>query len=81
MTNESGSSRYWTKTLTCPPPQAFTGERGNLSKLNIAKAIEQAVAGRSEKLPVSAEDTVQSILAVRDRGMAEKKLLNGLEAN
>ena len=53
----------------------------NLSKPVIAAAIEQAVNDRSEKLSLSAEDVIQSILSIRQMAIADKELANALKAN
>lgn len=53
----------------------------NLRKPEIAAAVEEAVKARSEKLSVTAEDVVQSIIEIRGMALTEGELANALRAN
>ena len=52
-----------------------------ITKYNVSAAIEKAVSMRSEKLSLSAEDVIQSILSIRAKAIQEGKLSEALKAN
>ena len=53
----------------------------NLNKPQIAAAVQSAMAERSQKLDLSADDVLQSILSIRGMAVSAEEFSSALKAN
>lgn len=53
----------------------------NLKKLQIADAIQQAMAQRAEKIELTADNVLQSIISIRAMAIQGERLSDALRAN